>query len=96
MGSTTKIDKENIIPATYEHIHEDVRLVLEERKEKHDEEDLLAALASIKVNRRGKVTKIKEIDFASSSTDASTEVTPAATAPPSGVTMEQIQKLLAE
>ena len=33
---------------------------------------------------------------ASTSTDASTEVTPAATASPSGVIMEQIQKLLAE
>jgi len=47
-------------------------------QEKHDEEDLQATLASIKVDRRGKVTKIKEIDFASTSTDASTEVTPAA------------------
>ena len=96
MGSNTEIDKENIIPATYEHLPENVRLVLEECKKKRDEEDLLAALASIKVDRRGKVTKIKEIDFASASTDASTEVTPTATAPPSGVTMEQIQKLLAE
>ena len=90
MGSNTEIDKENIIPSTYEHLSEDVRLLLEERKKKRDEEDLLAALASIKVDRRGKVTKIKEIDFASTSTDASTEVTPAANAPPSGVTMEQI------
>jgi len=95
MGSTTEIDKDNTIPATYEHLPEDVRLVLEERKKKRDEEDLLAAIASIKVDRRGKVTKIKEIDFASTSTDASTEVTPAASAPSSGVTMEQIQKLLA-
>ena len=90
MGSTTEIDKENIIPATYEHLPEDARLVLEERKKKRDEEDLLAALSSIKVDRRGKVTKIKEIDFASTSTDASIEVTPAVSAPPSGVTMEQI------
>ena len=44
--------------------------MLEERKKKRDEEDLLAALVSIKVNRRGKVTKIKEIDFASTSTNA--------------------------
>ena len=35
-------------------------------------------------------------NFASTSSNASTEVAPAATAPPSGVTMEQIQKLLAE
>ena len=78
------------------HLPEDVCLLLEERKKKRDEEDLLAALASIKVDRRGKVTKIKEIDFASTSTDASTEVTPAASASSSGVTIEQIQKLLAE
>ena len=96
MGSTTEIDKDNIIPATYEHLPENGRLMLEERKKKRDEEDLLAALASIKVDRRGKVTKIKEIDFASTSTEASTEVTPAVSAPPSGVTMEQLQKLLAE
>ena len=94
MGSNTEIDKENIIPS-YEHLPEDVRLLLEERKKKRDE-DLQAALASIKVGRGGKVTKFKEIDFTSTSSDASTEVTPAATAPPSGVTMEQIQKLLAE
>ncbi|XP_039803911.1 uncharacterized protein LOC120668013 [Panicum virgatum] len=74
MGSNTEIDKENIIPSTYEHLPEDVRLLLEERKKKCDEEDLQAALASIKVHRRGKVTKIKEIDFASISSDASTEV----------------------
>ena len=85
MGSNTEIDKDNIIPATYEHLPEDVCLMLEERKKKRDEEDLLAVLASIKVVRRGKVTKVKEINFASTSTDAST-----------GVTMEQIQKLLAE
>ena len=53
MGSITDIDKNNNIPATYEHLPEDVRLVLEERKKKRDEEDLLAALASIKVDRRG-------------------------------------------
>ena len=70
MGSTTEIDKDNTIPVMYEHLPEDVRLVLEKRKKKRDEEDLLAALASIKVDRRGKVTKIKEIDFASTSTDA--------------------------
>ena len=96
MGCTTKIDKDNIIPATYEHLPEDVRQMLEECKKKRDGEDLQAELASIMVNRHGKVTKIKEIDFASTSSDASTEVIPAATAPPSGVTMEQIQKLLAE
>jgi hypothetical protein len=96
MGSTAEIDPDNIIPSTYEHLPEEVRLLLEERKKKSDEEDLLAALASIRGDRRGKVTKIKEIGFASTSTDASTEVTPATTTPPSGVTMEQIQKLLAE
>ena len=88
MGSTAEIDPDNIIPSAYEHLPEEVHLLLEERKKKSDEEDLLAALASIKGNRRGKVTKIKEIDFASTSTDAPTEVTPAVTAPPFGVTME--------
>ena len=95
MGSNIEIDKENIIPM-YEHLPEDIRLMLEEHKKKRDEEDLLAVLASFKVDRRGKVTKIQEIDFASTSTDASTEVTPAASAPSSGVTLDQVQKLLAE
>ena len=61
MGSTTEIDKDNIIPATYEHLPKDVCRMLEERKKKRDEDDLQAALASIKVDRRGKVTKINEI-----------------------------------
>ncbi|XP_039840972.1 uncharacterized protein LOC120700818 [Panicum virgatum] len=73
MSSNTEIDKENIIPS-YEHLPKDVRLLLEERKKKRDEEDLQAVLASIKVGRGGKVTKIKEIDFTSTSSDASTEV----------------------
>ena len=88
MGTNTEIDKDNIIEATTDHIPEDICLMPEEHKKKRDEEDLQAALASIKVDRRGKVTKVKEIDFASTSKDASTEVTPATTAPPSGVTME--------
>ena len=96
MGSTSEIDKDDVILATYEHLPEEVRQMLEERKKKRDEEDLQAAFASIKVGRGGKVTKIKVIDFTSTSSDASTEVIPAATAPPSGVTMEQSQKLLAE
>ena len=45
MSSNPEIDKDNIIPVTYEHLPEDVRLVREERKKKRDEEDLLAALA---------------------------------------------------
>ena len=56
----------------YEHFPEDVCQMLEERKKKRDEEDLQVALASIKVDRRSKVTKIKEIDFASIYIDAST------------------------
>ena len=75
MGSTTELNKENIIPSTKEHLSEDIRQLLEERKKKCDEENLKAALASIKVDRRGKVTKIKEIDFTSTSADAS-KVTP--------------------
>ena len=50
MVSTTEINPDNIIPATYEHLPEEVRLLLEERKKKRNEEDLLAALASIKVD----------------------------------------------
>ena len=53
-------------------------------------------LASIKVDRCGNVTKIKKVDFASTSTDASTDVTPSATDSPSSVTLEQIRKLLPE
>ena len=94
MGSTTKIDKENIIPSTYENLPEDVRLLLEERKKKHDEEDLKATLASIKVDRHGKITKIKEIDFTSTSADAY-EVTPPISETSTGVTMEQVKNLFA-
>ena len=65
MGSNTEVDKDNIIEATADHLSKDIRLMLEERKKKCDEEDLKAALASIKVDRRGKITKINEIDFAS-------------------------------
>ena len=65
--------------------------MLEERKKKGNEEDLQAALASIRVYRRGKVTKIKEINFASTSTDASTEVTPATSDSSSGVALEQVR-----
>ena len=95
MGSTTNIDKDNVIPTTEEHLPEDVRQLLEERKQKRDEEDLKAVLASIKVDRRGKVTKIKEIDFTSTSMDAS-EVMPPVSATSTGVTMEQVKNLFAE
>ena len=61
MGSTVNIGKDNIIPTIEEHLPEDVRQLLEECKKKRDEEDLQAALANIKVDRRGKVTKINEI-----------------------------------
>ena len=74
MGSYTKINRDNIIEAIADHLPEDIRLMLEECKKKRDEEDLKAALASIKVDWRGKVTKIKEVDFSSTSTDASIEV----------------------
>jgi len=30
MGSNTEIEKDNVIPATYEHLPEDVRQMLEE------------------------------------------------------------------
>ena len=95
MGSTTEVDKDNIIPSTEEHLLEDIRQLLEERKKKRDDEDLKAALASIKVDRRGKVTKIKEIDFTSTSADGF-EVTPHISATSTGVTMEQVENLFAE
>ena len=50
----------------------------------------VAVLASIKVDRRGKVTKIKEIDFASTSMDESTEVIPDASDLSSGIILEQV------
>ena len=96
MGSTTYVDKDNIIPATSEHLPEDIRQMLEERKKKRDEEDLKAALASIKVDRRGKVTKIKEVDITSTSTDASTDAIPKVSNAPTGATMEQIENMFAE
>ena len=92
MGSTANIDTENINPTTEEHLPEDVRQLLEERKKKCDEEDLRATLASIKVDRHGKVTKIKEINFTSTCTDAS-EVTLPVSATSTGVTMEQVEKI---
>jgi hypothetical protein len=69
--------------------------LLEKRKKKRYEEDLKAALASNKVDRRGKVTKIKEIGSTSTSADAS-EVTPPVSETSSGVTMEQVKNLFAE
>ena len=92
MGSNTEVDKDDIIEATADHLPEVIRQMLEEHKKKRDEEDLKAAVASIKVDWRGKVTKIKEIDFASTSTDAYTKVTPIASDLSSGVTLEQVQK----
>ena len=96
MGSTANVDTENIIPTTEEHLPEDIRQLLEECKKKRDEEDLKAALASIKVDRRGKVTKIKEIDFTSISMDASTEAIPNVSDSSSGVTLKHVKNLLAE
>jgi hypothetical protein len=95
MGSTTEVDKDNTIPCTEEHLPEDIRQLLEERKKKCDEEDMKVALASIKVDRRGKVTKIKEIDFNSTSAYAS-DVTPPVSETSTGVTMEQVKNLFTE
>jgi len=50
MGSNTEIDKYNIIEATADHLPEVIRQMLEEHKKKRDEEDLKAAVASIKVD----------------------------------------------
>ena len=70
--------------------------MLEERKKKRDEEDLKAALAGIKVDWNGKVMKIKEVNFTSASTDASTEAIPNVSNTSTGVTIEQVKDLLAE
>jgi hypothetical protein len=56
---------------------------------------LKAALASIKVDQRGKDTKVKAIVFPSTSTDAS-EVTHNMNDSSSGVTLEQVKNLLAD
>ena len=96
MSSTTDVDKDNIIPATAEHLPEDIRQMLEEHKKKRDEEDLKVALAIIKVDRRGKVTKIKEVDFTSTSMDAATEAIPNVSGSSTGVTLEQVKNLLAK
>ncbi|RLN12483.1 metal tolerance protein 7 isoform X3 [Panicum miliaceum] len=90
MGSITDLDKDNIIPSTIEHLPEDVHRMLQEHKKKRDEEeaelkkkrdeeDLQPMLVSFKVDRRGNVTKIKEIAFASTSADAYVECTTNAT-----------------
>ena len=50
MGSNTEIDKYNIIEATADHLPKVIRQMLEEHKKKRDEEDLKAAVASIKVD----------------------------------------------
>ena len=54
MGSNTELDKDNIIEATTDHHPGDILQMLEKYKKKRDE-DLKAVLASIKVDRRGKV-----------------------------------------
>jgi len=90
MCSTTELDEDNIIEAKVQDLPEDIRQMLEERKKKCDEEDLKAALAIIKVDRRGKVTKVTDIVFPSASTDA-----PKVTSPVS-VTMEQVENLFVE
>ncbi|XP_025828667.1 dehydration-responsive element-binding protein 3-like [Panicum hallii] len=69
----TKVNARNIIKPTIDHLREDVRQMLEERKKKCDEEDLQAVLAIFKVDRWGNITKVKDITFTSTSTDASTE-----------------------
>ena len=55
MGSNTEIDKYNIIEATADHLPAVIRQMLEEHKKKRDKEDLLVALASIKIDQQGKV-----------------------------------------
>ena len=50
MGSNTEVNKDKIIKGTADNLPEDILLMLEECKKKRDEEDLKAALASIKVD----------------------------------------------
>jgi glycyl-tRNA synthetase (class II) len=76
----------NIVEPTIDHRPEDVHQMLEESKKKHDEEDLQAVLASFKVDRWGNITKVKNITFTSTSTDATTEVIPNVIDSSSGVT----------
>jgi hypothetical protein len=85
MGSTTKIDKDNVIEETIYHLPEGVHQLLEERKKMHDEEDPEAALASIKVDRRGKVTM-----------ELSTNAIPNVSDSSSSVTLEQVKNMLAD
>jgi poly-beta-hydroxyalkanoate depolymerase len=84
----TKVNARNIIKPTIE--------MLEERKKKCDEEDLQAVLAIFKVDRWGNITKVKDITFTSTSTDASTEVIPNVSDSSSGVTLKQVKSMLAE
>ena len=50
MGSTTEIDKDNVIESTIDHLPKHFHQLLEECKKMCDEEDLEVALASIKVD----------------------------------------------
>lgn len=90
MGSNTELNKGNILALTYDQLPKEVRKMLEEHKKKRDEEDLRAMCASFRVDRRGNVTKIKEIDFTSTSSDTSGKVNTTVSDSSPGVTLEQI------
>ena len=64
----------NIVKPTIDQLPEDIHRMLEERKKKCDEEDPQAVLASLQVDWWSNVTKVKDITFTSTSTDASTKI----------------------
>ena len=62
----------NIIKPMFDLLPKDIRLMLEEYKKKHDEDDMSAVLVvRSEADRWGAVTKVKDIVFASTSYDAS-------------------------
>ena len=86
----------NIIKPMFDLLPKDIRLMLEEYKKKHDEDDMSAVLVvRSEADRWGAVTKVKDIVFASTSTDASPKVAPTYDIS-SSITIDLIQKMLAE
>ena len=61
------MDAKNVVTPTYEQLPEEARKLLEERKKKRDGEDLQAVLSSFTIDRRSTISKLKEVEFSSSS-----------------------------
>lgn len=68
----SEIGPHNLVGPTYEHICEEVRLMLEERKKKREEVDLKAVLPSSQEDQRGTITVINETNFGCTFDTAST------------------------